>query len=522
MVYFGNTKTGRKPRHKYNAISGSIEGVTLRFDRVPSGKKRKSQTYEAILDVQEHRLVGTYTDRRGRNPKPWSSKQVSTLSSLNLPRLNYERFPVSGWVPPAADDSSVRVSGKVQEFEISNPDSPCLFKYNLSQPELYGLLRIETEGVECDGGLVHGQGKVSIKRVDGKKHATFSGGFSRGYFTKNKIWDFKVASRQRGPNGENQMTAIVGSDPEARAHFLMVLTEDREIWRACKTPAVIAVTENRELFLDAGQIERLFYTAVEFANLVCPDVLQLQFVASKTPEYPNIRAGQGLYAVNAQKDWKSGAWRFDPNRAKNQVMASHLATLKKQEQERRAVEQQAERERISAERRAAEDLRQRELAERREVQQRAQRVTAISDDFTRLEQADIYDRLAYKYGIKRPHNLAIATAMSQVLGEPVRVNALLRISEVDGNNGTADWPNLVRLIGAAGVIDEEGWYIVSGDLEVPRTRREDGNKDIPVFDIELAIACEEEQCGEVKDTLALVRGKHQFPDWEPPTASVGK
>lgn len=148
------------------------------------------------------------------------------------------------------------------------------------------------------------------------------------------------------------------------------------------------------------------------------------------------------------------------------------------------------------------------------------------NDYQTLQSASRLQRLGYLFAKTYSPDTESFTlgdvpylaATSLSTQKEIKTALLLHVSKVDGSSAHSDWPSPVFLKldeRNQTIINQEGWYIVDGNI----TRRPDDNDSsnllTGVMNVWNAVRCEQDYCNEVNDTLSLVQKVNGLPDWNP-------
>ena len=137
-----------------------------------------------------------------------------------------------------------------------------------------------------------------------------------------------------------------------------------------------------------------------------------------------------------------------------------------------------------------------------------------------IRDSDYLGRLAYMIGVDRIDNLPAMLTAASIIQKPVRVNLLVNIASSGLDKAWVEWPSEFLITQASGLLNRQGWHIVSGNLRaMTAEERKKYKKDDPftagVLELSAAAACEQEACGEVADLVGLIRRRHEKPNWRP-------
>lgn len=109
-------------------------------------------------------------------------------------------------------------------------------------------------------------------------------------------------------------------------------------------------------------------------------------------------------------------------------------------------------------------------------------------------------------------------ATSLATQKEIKATLLLHISEMNGGNVQSDWPSPVFLKldeRNQAIINQEGWYIVDGNITGSLDDNDTSNLLASVMHVWNAVRCEQDYCNEVDNALSLVQKVNGLPDWNP-------
>lgn len=406
-------------------------------------------------------------------------------------------FSVNGW-SPVGKGQTVALAEGVREYLIKTRDGSCGVRYSsINEAALVEFLRLDLEDVACKDGYVSGNGKATIRRSDGQLVARLQGEFVQGYNVGFDLKGAPIISRYITNRNQQALSVFLRSDSERKIHYLAQLTGGGDVWGNCRSMMITAVTGDEAAFLDAEQIRPVVQQAGELARELCPNIRQIEFLALSIPAPLRGTGTEAQYFyVTAGRARNKDAWTYNAGHAQNYVINRRLAAAR-EEQQRAAL---AEQQRV-----------QQEYQQQLQQQRRAQQ---IQHDYQRLEAADFASRVAFLHEATRLDNPIAAASRSLIQDKPVSVTILVHVDDADGSKAMADRPSQVNLAAVDALFEDEGWYVITGDLTADGTLDKYGFL-VPSIAVSRATRCTDGRCREVGDVLALVRTRYQDDDWSP-------
>jgi hypothetical protein len=417
-------------------------------------------------------------------------------------------FKVNGW-SPAANGQSIQLAGEVREYVIMTRDGTCGIRYSsINEAALVEFLQVDLEGVDCKDGYASGKGKATVKRSDGQLVRTLKGYFVQGYNIGLDLKGAPIVSRYISNRNAPSLGVFLGSDSERKIHYLAQLTASRDVWGNCRSMMVTAVTEDEDAFLDAKQIKPVVQQAGDLARDLCPNIRQIEFLALLV-SMPLQGAGTDAqyFHVAATRTRNKDAWTYSARHAQNYVINRKLAAARVEKQ--RIAQEQAQLRQMEYQKQA-----QRAQMEYQKQLQQQQHAQQMQLDYQRLESADFASRVAFLHEAVQLDNPISAAARSLIRDRPVKVTVMVHIDAADGNKAETDRPSKVKLTAADALFEDEGWYIITGDLTADGTVDDSGFL-VPDIAVAKATRCADGRCQEVDDVVTLVRARYQDADWSP-------
>lgn len=416
--------------------------------------------------------------------------------------------------PEIADEPTI-MAAEQPDSQVSTPDGSCTLFYPPDRNQAFEQRYLEIEGVGCRDGLVHGMGRAMVVRSDGRQIVAYEGAFSHGYFTHHRVWEWTFHARITYGWGNEALLARLGADDDLGIEAFALLDRSSGAFRWCESgydrPEIIVHDpSDATAYLEAAHPRQVVQAAATLARRVCPEVQRFDVRITADPLLKQPMNEVGLLQATAVLT-KDGQWQYDPNQANNYGYDRYIRA---QVEAQRAAERAA---------REAEWQRQREEEERRRAEEMAryeeeQRLARMEQDYQRLHQLTSPQRNAYRLDVSRLSSLPAATARSLVRQQAVEVALMVRVDDVEGDEGRVGWPRAITLSGAADAgITEAGWYLVKGAFQADEP---DGNR-VPSgrLAVATAIACAAEACRDTDDLVTLVGERHGMPDWTPASSN---
>lgn len=396
------------------------------------------------------------------------------------------------WTPPSRGASILSPEG-VFEFDIPVNGGECALRYDRIQSlTVARTLSAEASGYDCREGYLHGNGRVLIRRANGDVDGVLDGAFTQGYSTGAVAWPFPVIARtiiptvtERGEGADSVLLAIE-ADASRKLNVTLAMSGRRSRWDLCRSPQIVALTDNEQLVRDAAATAGLAESLAASATRYCPEAHRVDVHVASNPYWRQSDASDPAFLAYARVSRMQGEWRADPLTVRTAVRQRELM----REQERMA--------RIDATFNAR--LGQWNKAKRK---------------FTQLEDAPTRLRLAYYFGVEDFANPLLTAAQAELYGTGGHGAYLLKVDEASSGTGHASWPARLRLVESIDadkpVLAGKGWYLVYGEMQKPAT----AGDDIGVLAIAEGLKCEQDRCRETEDTLGLVRRAENYPDFDP-------
>ncbi|MBR4125971.1 MAG: hypothetical protein IKR09_00135 [Alphaproteobacteria bacterium] len=384
------------------------------------------------------------------------------------------------------------------EYRIYSKDNACSIFYTTDKPaEKLQKWFIGVGGNSCAENLIYGRAEVSVFNEKGHLETTLDGYFTEGRFTGKKNLNVVLLNRYGAGRNQQILSYLIDSDPDLKINYVSYLKSRRNSktgfyspWAGCSPFTIAAVTENEELFLETSVTNNILRTAQSFADIFCPNTMQINFFATTVPQgipgmdfpaYDKNDASQSqedsrlIYAAALQRE-PGKKWKIVSDKTQN------LAKLRENT-------------------RRSEELREHQL---------------MMLDYNELTKSDYLGRLAYMIGADRMDNLPAMLIATTVIEKPVRVNLLVNIVSSSMDYARTDWPEALLITQTSGLLSRSGWHIVSGNLRRATEKEKKKNKAVAgTLELSAAVACELEACGEASDLISLIRRRHEKPNWMP-------
>lgn len=470
------------PQASSLSIVGSIKGGAT---KQLSGSAKKADGWKLIKQVVSKKKDSLLTD------KPLTEKLLSKLDTGTKSKKKPSNlFSVGGWQPKPESGLSVLPPAKF--LELFNADKTC--KIRLDPTYYVGVdgyyeQNQESKGV-CVNGYLEGYSRVTLystkdggKRSHSIANAHYVDGIPfSGDFNKPLLELFQVANISTYNKTIPFITFLsyyLGSDKKNKIHYIgtLVAHTRNPTLDACSM-RIVVVSENEELFENHEAIPIWTNKAIEYGRQICPDKNIRQAYVTATANrhsfYP--KADDTIYADLI----------FDFNRRKDRFESQRGSRY------------------YSVERKRA-------------------RVRKANAAYPKIAAATLKKRIAFLHGVERIDNSLRQFLTKLGVQEEMSSNFFARVSEVDGDSAETDWPTEMKLTNVIDQIEEPGWYIFTGDVEI-ENEDERNSYGYPkgIVDITKVTACKQEACGEAKDAIQLIRTKFKLPDWEPRTSQGRK
>ena len=157
------------------------------------------------------------------------------------------------------------------------------------------------------------------------------------------------------------------------------------------------------------------------------------------------------------------------------------------------------------------------------IERKAKRITDAYVEYEKVEGMSFAERLASLHGVNKLDNPLKLFLTKLAREEKVEGSSFAHVDEVDGDVATIDWPVEMKLTNVLDQIENPGWFIFTGEVEI-KDENTKGKFGYPVgaIDVSKVTACKQESCEEVRDTVQFIRSKYKLPDWQPPRMEGGQ
>ncbi|WP_426153171.1 hypothetical protein [Pseudomonas sp. DC3000-4b1] len=422
------------------------------------------------------------------------SSEPTPSRALTTPPPVTAVFAVSGWTPPAETEA---INAAAFFFQIKDQNG-CLFRTTYKPESDAQYVTARSTGVACDpDGYAAGEGVVVLMRADGVKLKEYEGSFHHGIPFNYQAPALPIV----GFDDQKRALMLLASDPASRTLYLLRAPYNWSGYWDTRSPAVVAVTENQELFRQFESIEPTVFTALGALDKIQPKTSSVNFIAVRDVPQGLIKNDRDawLYEAPISRNWRSKSWQFNPQNASNYVFM-HEAQL---------VEQK----------RAADRQRQYEEQNRRE--QAGYQAQRQLEQFAKLktESRDpkyIRSRLLADVSYAPVSGGRYARLLA---GGKAEYSQIVHIVGKKGEGWETDYPyeSQLNMVGA-GLKPENGWFLAKGEVTLDPVKRD--GEDLPLTLVAVAYlqACTESGCTDLRDPLKIMRMQLGDDSWTPDAA----
>ena len=413
-------------------------------------------------------------------------KAAVSAGKLNSSSKTGNLFAVAGWQPLASP--GMKVEPEESFKTIFSKSGDCKIRLNLRSYlredfEGYYEPGKESEAV-CVNGFLNGKANVglfSISRGKLKQKQAIKAWFIEGVPVGGKRLNKPLVEGFESPSGRTVVTYYLGSDESMKVHFIGKLIPalgGNKWWSCGDTVPMYIITDNEQVFEDELAIEPLMNMALKHVLAVCPKLKRLEVVAKRKIRATGRSNKDVFYEVALHKK-RSGVREFSQGRAKN------FSLNRKQEKQR-----------------------QEKMAIYRRWQQ-------ANGAYRQIENLDKSARVAFLHGVSSIDNPLSVFLTKLGSEQELSADLFVRVSGVDGDNALTDWPVEMKLTNTLDQISEEGWYILTGivELDEPQDLVRHGFPK-GIIDVSKVTTCQEKACGEANDVTSLIRARFDLPEWE--------
>ena len=395
-------------------------------------------------------------------------------------------FAVGNFQP----DSSRRsffVAPNMREYDVPIKNMDCRLRYarepNKSYADLYTAVATD---LSCRDGYVHGTGTIRVLGPNGGMKSFVQGGFTDGYMTVEgplPLSTFARFTSAISPNSnEVGLLAVLASTDEAKStYYAPLLTSRRGRWSACRAPAGLVLTAQKEIVQDNAAIRSVTMKMGQGVLQLCPNADEFALTISEKIGWGHKDASGLLYQATIKR--LGNEWQISPESVRNYVQME-LAERRKEEARRREAEYHAQRK----------QWRQGEQA------------------YKKLKSMRRVERVAYALNF-RLENVATTASLGLVRDTPQKIASLVHVVDVKSDDALATWPFHIKLVEGQDYISSEGWYVVWGRILADRENTQNEIRSATLV-VNEAYVCELNECAEFDDRTKAVRTALDMPDWD--------
>jgi len=472
------------PQAKLLIVEGKVKN---KASVVWSGQAKKSASWLFEKTKLAAPQIATNKVAKEKEVVKESTKKETASTAKAIPTaVTTNSFSVAGWEPLASP--GVKIAAGVNFIPLYNKSRSCKVRLNRKLSfrkgvEVYYEQNADSEAV-CINGFLNGDGSITLysKSKGYKERRLFhiNAWFIEGVAVSGDPLKKPLLERFNLATGEELIAYYLGADVSSKVFFIGELKRNGNEWNSCsRVVRVSLITDNEQIFEEEKKdIESLTVAALNNVLAVCPEMKRLDVVAKRTLKAAGRSNKDVFYEVKLRKQG-DGTWE-PVGRAVNYSLS-----------------------------RLQEKQRQEKIAEYRRWKQ-------ANGAYRQIESFDTNARVAFLHGVSRIDNPLRLFLIKQGREQEVSGNLFVRVSEVDGDEALTDWPVEIKLTNALDQINEEGWYVLTGSIELEE-EQELVRHGFPkaIVDVSKVTACQEKACGEVKDATSLIRARFDLPEWEP-------
>lgn len=399
-------------------------------------------------------------------------------------------FAVSGWQPPVPSEALAKASFLT---EVADQNG-CRFRLAVKLEDPVQNVRAESQGVTCGSdGYAQGQGKLTVTRSDGVRlHSFNNGGFLSGLAVSGKVPNLPVA----GFDDNNNLLLSLLSDPASKVHYLVRLGRNYSGSWSADSGILLALTENRDLFRDVDSIRRTIEVATARLDQVAPDLSHLRFYAMRDLEQGLFKGDRDfwLYEINLARQYRTRIWDYNLQNAQNYLFAFE----RKEAEQQRQAELQRQRE----------EQRQRELLGS-QAEQQLQLYRQLRRESRKPE--ELYQRISRDASYSPTGG---GSYVSMLKGGSVDYSQIVYLGGKTDGGWEVEYPyQAVLNTDDSEQEADKGWFLVRGKARLDAERLDKQQLPLTLVTASSLLACQEDECADLRDPLTLLRHEIGDPDW---------
>ncbi len=288
------------------------------------------------------------------------------------------------------------------------------------------------------------------------------------------------------PAGENRrvIAFLLDKDNELGLNFISYMkSEASGKWDGCSPFIINAMSKGKAVFLDDEVVLNLMSSVQNYADALCPNADKILFFASPKPfgmsgvDMPLTSKTDENITFAAKLDRnEDGSWGFSPDNVINRVQ-----------------NYQEDKEKL---------------------------YDNLNYVYQNLQHYTFSQKAAFLFDAEDLDNPLLMLTAADIANEPAPTVFIFHIRQFENNKGWIDEPFPIMLKDESGSIAKEGWYIGSGLLYPLNTKEKmkagiKKNAPAGLLEINDAFACQNKNCEEINDTIALIQKKYKIYDWKP-------
>ena len=420
-------------------------------------------------------------------PAPSPAEPAPSAAVASAPSPD---FTVAGWQPPVPSEALAKASFLT---EVTDQNG-CRFRLSVKLEDSAQNVRAESQGVTCGSdGYAQGQGKLTVTRSDGVRlHSFNNGGFLDGLAVSGKVPNLPVA----GFDENNNLLLSLLSEPASKVHYLLRLSRNYGgSWNA-DSGMLLALTENRELFRDVDSIRRTIEVATARLDQIAPDISGLRFYAMRDLEQGLLKGNRDfwLYEINLSRQYRTRIWDYNLQHAQNYLFAFER---KEAEQQRRAELQRQREEQL-----------QRELLGR-QAEQQLQLYRQLRRETRKPE--ELYQRISRDASYSPTGG---GSYVSMLKGGSVDYSQIVYLGGKTEGGWEVEYPYEAVLDANDSEQEaDKGWFLVKGKARLDGERLDKQQLPLTLITASSLLACQEDECADLRDPLTLLRHEIGDPNW---------
>jgi hypothetical protein len=427
---------------------------------------------------------------------PQTAESAPVTESPALATISHvtPAFAVSGWTPPAETDA---IKAATFFFEIKDQNG-CLFRTTYKPDGNAHYVSAKSTGVTCGSdGYAAGEGGVVLLRADGVKLKEYEGSFHQGIPFNNRAPQLPIV----GFDNQKNALMLLASDPASRIHYLLRAPYSWSGHWDTRSPALVAVTENQELFRQLETIRTTVFSALGALDQVQPKTPNVSFIAVRDVPQGLIKNDRDswLYESNISRNWSTKSWQFNPQNANNYLFIheAQVAEQKRAADRQRQYEEQNKRQQAGYEAQA-------------QLQQFAQLKAESSD--AKYVQSRLLADVSYVPASGGSYARLVA-------GGKAAYSQIVHIVGKEDGRWETDYPYESQLdIVGPNLKPEKGWFLAKGDVTLDPVKRDGEDLPLTLVAVTYLQACSEDGCTDLRDPLKIMRMRLGDDSWTPDAA----